>query len=54
MFIIDAVREKNSNYHKWSTGRVIDNKDPIWLDQNPSYDGEVRGIGRGGGNGNTL
>merc|ERR1712212_210506 len=29
-FWVDAVREHTGNYYKWSTGSVIDNKDPIW------------------------
>jgi len=38
-FWVDAVRERFGNHFKWSTSSVIDNKDPIWLDRNPSYDG---------------
>jgi len=38
-FWVDAVREPNSNLFKWSSGSIIDNKDPNWHNGNPSYDG---------------
>jgi len=38
-FWVDAKRENTGNFYRWSTSSVIDNKDPIWHDHNPSYDG---------------
>merc|ERR1711962_215034 len=37
-FWLDAVRHQGKNY-RWGTGIVINNKDPLWLPHNPSYDG---------------
>ena len=41
MNITDAERAANGRNYKWSTGTVLDNKDPIWHSWNPDYDGRV-------------
>jgi len=38
-FWVDAKRDHPSKIYRWSTGSVIDNKDPIWHIGNPGYDG---------------
>jgi len=38
-FWVDAERVANGRNYKWSTGTVLDNKDPIWHSWNPDYDG---------------